>query len=84
MLTPDECDGRCVTSTDVGLPEYEPALVHRDPECTLHGIDAVMDDWAMSGQEQCDLPRWVADAFRVSYDEACNLMDSDLSNRRGL
>ena len=69
------CDGRCVTSDDVGMPQYD-ALVHRDPECTLHGIDAVMEAWVDHGQEQCDLAAWVADAFRVSRPQAYDLMDS--------
>lgn len=32
------CDGRCVSASDVGMPEYEPHLVTIDPHCSLHGF----------------------------------------------
>ncbi|AXQ51914.1 hypothetical protein KDJ57_gp31 [Gordonia phage Catfish] len=34
-----ECDGRCVTGEDLGMPEYASAG-YFDPECSLHGEQA--------------------------------------------
>jgi hypothetical protein len=33
------CEG-CVRASDVGLPEYEPYIVHVHPECPVHSEQA--------------------------------------------
>jgi len=45
-----ECDGRCTTATDLGIPEYEP-LMHMDPACSLHG------EAAPDGDDEAEMDR---------------------------
>ena len=45
--SPRECDARCVSAEDVGLPEYAPSMMSIDPLCQVHNPHefTISGDW---------------------------------------